>query len=670
MKNTKQKSQQRKRGKGVSIKTKLIGAFALILIIPTFLVSIIGYTTSRNEIENDMANASKENVALINETINHFIYSNVENIDFLSANLGEVLQKYPEGKVVSSTVREELSDFQKNHTLLSSTYVGTVNGDMILEPHDELPEDYDPRERPWYKLAIENKGEVVITEPYVDAVKNTSLITIAKTLENGQGVVAIDLNMKGLEESISKVKIGDEGYVMLLDAKEKYIVHPEHKTGDAITEKWAKEVYSKESGSLEYELDGNKKQMFFLTNDITGWKISGTMYEEEIKNAASTILNRTAVVLIVSLIIGSFFVYFIIRSIIQPLNKLMLVSRKVSEGDLTETVEVKSADELGQLSDSFNSMINSLKSVLASVSEQAVRLSASSEELVASSSESAEANQNIASTLQDLLIGTEQQSQSVNGATTIIQEISNGIQHIASTSEEVSQEAINASKEATSGQEVISSLVVQMKSINENIGQLSQKINDLGQRSKQIGTVADAITKIAGQTKLLSFNANIEAAHAGEAGAGFGVVATEIGKLAEQSAQSGQQISDFLDGIQDEIRTVVDTMDKSETEVSKGITLVSDTGQSFNSILKSVENVAAQIQEVSAAMEEISSSTGDIVSSMDKISEVGEETVAGTQTVSAATEQQLASSEEVKLSASELAKMAEELQLLIGIFKF
>lgn len=670
MKNTKQKSQQRKRGKGVSIKTKLIGAFALILIIPTFLVSIIGYTTSRNEIENDMANASKENVTLINETINHFIYSNVENIDFLSANIGEVLQDSPEGKVVSPTVREKLSDFQKNHTLLSSTYIGTVNGDMILEPNEELPADYDPRERPWYKLAIEKKGEVVITEPYVDAVKNTSLITIAKTLENGQGVVAIDLNMKALEESISKVKIGDEGYVMLLDAKEKYIVHPEHKTGEAVTEKWAKEVYSKESGSLEYELDGNDKKMFFLTNDITGWKISGTMYEEEIKNAASTILNRTAIVLMVSLIVGSFFVYFIIRSIVRPLNKLMLVSRKVSEGDLTETVEVKSTDELGQLSDSFNSMINSLKSVLASVSEQAVRLSASSEELVASSSESAEANQNIASTLQDLLKGSEQQSQSVNGATTIIQEISNGIQHIASTSEEVSQEAINASKEATSGQEVISSLVVQMKSINENIGQLSQKINDLGQRSKQIGTVADAITKIAGQTKLLSFNANIEAAHAGEAGAGFGVVATEIGKLAEQSAHSGQQISDFLDGIQDEIRTVVDTMDKSETEVSKGITLVSDTGQSFNSILKSVENVAAQIQEVSAAMEEISSSTGDIVSSMDKISEVGEETVAGTQTVSAATEQQLASSEEVKLSASELAKMAEELQLLIGIFKF
>ncbi len=89
--------------------------------------------------------------------------------------------------------------------------------------------------------------------------------------------------------------------------------------------------------------------MAFDTNKLTGWKIGGTMYLDEIHEAAQPVLHIALIVLAAAIIIGIIVMTLIIRSITTPLKQLVGSSKRISEGDLTETIDIRSKDELGEL---------------------------------------------------------------------------------------------------------------------------------------------------------------------------------------------------------------------------------------------------------------------------------------------------------------------------------
>lgn len=113
--------------------------------------------------------------------------------------------------------------------------------------------------------------------------------------------------------------------------------------------------YKDKSGDFEYTYKGKKKKMAFVTSETTGWKISGTMYANEIHDAASRVLIMASIVLAIAIAAGMTAIYFVIRSITKPLRRIVASAEKISEGDLTETIEINSKDELGVLSESLQS---------------------------------------------------------------------------------------------------------------------------------------------------------------------------------------------------------------------------------------------------------------------------------------------------------------------------
>ena len=68
------------------------------------------------------------------------------------------------------------------------------------------------------------------------------------------------------------------------------------------------------------------------------------------------ILHLSLLVLVLAIVIGTIVMVLIIRSITKPLKQLVTSSKQISEGDLTETIEIQSKDELGELGKSFNNM--------------------------------------------------------------------------------------------------------------------------------------------------------------------------------------------------------------------------------------------------------------------------------------------------------------------------
>ncbi|WP_052487733.1 cache domain-containing protein [Gordoniibacillus kamchatkensis] len=349
-----------------SVKSRLILSYSIILLIPSLAIGWNSYTTAKNKVDDQMKQAAAAEVALLNQTIAQMIDGKMKDVDLLSqqVSLGSIgsIQGDEDPKV-----NEAMDTFKRLHPELESVIAGTDQGVTVQSPRSlTIPADYDPRNKPWYTQAMAHKDKVIVTNTYISNFSNMAIVSIAKAVNDGHGVIAANLNLKTLDDMVKGVKIGERGYIYLLDANRKYLIHPIAKIGDTSTAPTTDTMFKSESGEIEYvnTLDGKPKKMVYETNPLTGWKIAGTWYSDEVRQAAAPIFRRTTMVMALALFAGAIIVFVIIRSIAIPLRSLTDTSREISEGDLERRVEVKAGDELGQLGRSFNAMVDSLRSVM------------------------------------------------------------------------------------------------------------------------------------------------------------------------------------------------------------------------------------------------------------------------------------------------------------------
>ena len=126
-------------------------------------------------------------------------------------------------------VPDILKSIKESDKDILNMYYGTASGKFKTYPNVKMPDGYDSTTRPWYKQALEHKGEVIITPPYKDAVTGNNVVAIARTVEkNGKviGVVGMDCSLATLADRISTKKVGTTGYVFISDVNGNVIAHP------------------------------------------------------------------------------------------------------------------------------------------------------------------------------------------------------------------------------------------------------------------------------------------------------------------------------------------------------------------------------------------------------------------------------------------------------------
>ncbi|MEC1261923.1 methyl-accepting chemotaxis protein [Bacillus swezeyi] len=648
-----------------SLSKKLTISFLLILTVPILILSIASVYQASSSLEDEIMRSARNSVDQLNEMIDQNVEKKADAITYFS----EVIHEKTYKEKGRTSLREKFEQYAKQNKDVEAIFTGSKDSVYVQHPYTKMPDDYDPVERGWYQEASEKKGEVIVTEPYESAATGNTVITIARQNDDGSGVAALSLNIDELIKATNDVKIGKSGFAFISSADKKYIAHPTIKAGTEGEGDWVEQVYSKEKGEYKYTFQGKDRQITFATNKLTGWKIAGTMFADEITNAAKPAFHMALIVFAGAVALGGILIYFIIRTISKPLTQLVSSARSISSGDLTQQIEVQSNDEFGQLGKSFNDMSESLRTLIGMIQESVDNVAASSEQLTASADQTSKATEHITSAIEQFSSGAESQSEKVETSSHQLSQMNDRLSEMTEVSKSITTSSIKSTEVAETGGELVQKTVGQMNSIDQSVKQAEGVVKGLEAKSKDITSILRVINGIADQTNLLALNAAIEAARAGESGRGFSVVAEEVRKLAAQSADSAKEIETLIQEIVKEIEHSLNMFKSVNHEVQSGLKITEKTDESFNQISDMTNEIAGKLQTLNTAVEQLSKGSHEVSGAVEDIAEVSRESTAGIQDIAASAEEQLASMEEISSSSATLEQMAEDLRELTKKFK-
>ena len=321
---------------------------------------------------------------------------------------------------------------------------------------------------------------------------------------------------------------------------------------------------------------------------------------EQAKTEAAESASRASITAISFMSIGSLLAlilgYVLSKSIIGPVMKGVTFAKKLSEGDLTETVDVYQKDEIGILAEALRNMKDKLTEVVSDVQSATDNVAAGSEELSASS--------------ESLSQGATEQAASIEEVSSSMEQMAANISQNAENAKETDSLATKAAADARESGNAVVQTVDAMKSIAEKIS---------------------IIEEIARQTNLLALNAAIEAARAGEHGKGFAVVAAEVRKLAERSGTAASEISE---------------LSSSSVEVAE------KAGDMLQALVPDIEKTASLVQEITAASNEQNSGAVQINQAIAQLDSVIQQNASASEEMASTSEELSSQGQQLQMTMS------------------
>ena len=321
-----------------------------------------------------------------------------------------------------------------------------------------------------------------------------------------------------------------------------------------------------------------------------------------------------AIAILIGLLFAALCAWLSKRMVVTPIRAVAAKLTEISKagGDLTQRLDFKSQDEIGDLAAGFNGFLAKTRDIILQVKSSADEVINESSGLV---NVIAEAN----SGAQNQKSQTEQVASAVTEMVATVSEVSSYAQSAA----EVSR---SAGERAESGKGLMHQTSDQIHRLAEDMQSASDTIDEVKASTESIGTVLDVIQTIAEQTNLLALNAAIEAARAGEHGRGFAVVADEVRTLASRTQDSTEEIQRMIEKLQHAANSAVTVIQKSQEASNATSDKARLTGEAIQEIVDAVHEIDGINQQIAASTTQQEAASNLIGQSAEEIHVIADDT--------------------------------------------
>ncbi len=516
--------------------------------------------------------------------------------------------------------------------LLSIVVVGFTGYYFINNSHIEMESMYQDRLLPiqWLNDSISKTNENESYMLYLILYGNDSQ-------SQTQFVKNIENNSKTIDENWEKYK------KIKLDKFESDNI--------VLFENTRKEFRAAREKIIAAACAGNKKEALDLLNSnisyLRGEQKALEDLSEYCRNVANDINSKNnknfifALEILIALVVfalvaGLLLSFLIANGITRPVGMLKKELNLLVEtgGDLTQEIDIKRKDEVGQLADSVNQFLANLRTIVRGIIKESTVVE-NSIALVEQKME--ELNlfvENVSATTEEISAGMEETAAATEQVNASSQEIESAIEAMNEKAQKGSMEAEEIGSRAITLRD---SSILSEKTANDIYEDTTHKLKTALENSKaveNINVLTGTILQISEQTNLLALNAAIEAARAGEAGKGFAVVADEIRKLAEESKTAVNEIQKVTNEVINAVADLADgsktVLDFLDTTVRPDYSSMVKTGESYNNDAAFVFEL---VSDFSATSQELTASVEGIIRAINDVTKTVNEGAAGTQSI-------------------------------------
>lgn len=464
------------------------------------------------------------------------------------------------------------------------------------------------------------------------------------------------------QKALSKLRYGRNDYVWINDLAPNMIMHPmspaldgkdlsgyKDPDGKQIFNEFVRIAKQQGSGFFSYRwpMPGASapvdKISYVQIFKPWNWVVGSGVYLDDIYAEFRSVAIKAGLISLVVIVFIALLIISIMRSIVVPLENVVVAMHNIAsgDGDLTQELNTYGKDEIAELSQNYNTFALKLRTTISHLLTSATTLKQSAEALGQQASEALDINEN--------------QSQQTEQIATAINEVTYAVQDVAKHAEQAASEVSQATEQASAGQANIDNSLRQTDLLSATIAQAVEVMQKLAEESSQVGRVLDVIRSIAEQTNLLALNAAIEAARAGEQGRGFAVVADEVRLLAQRTQQSTDEVQTMIESLQNNSQAAVNVINESSSTAQATV----EQAQQAHESLTSISNALHTINDLNAS----------IASATLEQSHVAEEINQNVTRVAGLSQSSNDSAHQLSQSSEQLNQLALELNQQLGQFK-
>ena len=672
----------------MSLRNQLMIVFLIISVLPILLMGIITY----NKVYAQISAAQESMLSAHAQGIKNIIDTTVSSSD----NILRGLSSQTDLMILLEDVnRGHLSDISKlnkmfyslknavnsSEGLYETIFISDLKGNVLADgsPYKEQYMRLNISDTDYFNQ-LRNGEKFVVGEPLKSGATGKFLIPVARSVNSlaGQlGVMVIMFDLERFTRSIEDIKIGETGYVYIVNEngtiihhinKSKLLTKVENKLiNDALVRLKSGEVLKEGLGRYKYE--NIVKVALYNKLESLNWLIVAVINEQEYQRSIVTMRKFIAfnVLILVLIILLISFLYS--RTITAPISNLVELMKNVAQGQLNVTASLQTSREIGILNNSFNNMLKNLKTLIGNISFASLEMNEASQRLALLSQQAFGSTKPVLAFVEEIAAGAKKQASDVASSVIKINSLAATLQGINDYTAIILKNFEASNQVLNEGFSKVSALAKKSQDSLEISQKIYQEASHLNVEIRKIDEIVSTITNISKQTNLLALNAAIEAARAGEAGRGFSVVAEEVRKLAEQVSQETGNIKTIIGHIQNKADLVANVVIKNDNIVNEQYSAAVDTQQTFDTIYQAIEEMTGKVTYIIKAISGINEEKEDIVRSINSISDVTNKTAADTQSATTAAQEQFAVVEEVQNYAYNLNNLSKNLKECIKEFK-